>query len=30
MSELNYDDFYQVPELKFNISKVKRELGDNP
>ena len=26
MSELNYDDFYQVPELKFNISKLRENL----
>tara|TARA_B100000902_G_scaffold299930_1_gene287458 strand:- start:59 stop:655 length:597 start_codon:yes stop_codon:yes gene_type:complete len=26
MSELNYDDFYQVPELKFDISKLRNDL----
>ena len=26
MSELNYDDFYQVPELKFDISKLREDL----
>ena len=26
MSELNYDDFYQVPELKFDINKLREDL----
>ena len=26
MSELNYDDFYQVPELKFDINKLRKDL----
>ena len=26
MSALNYDDFYQVPELKFDISKLRNDL----
>jgi len=26
MSELNYDDFYQVPELKFDIFKLREDL----
>ena len=26
MSELNYDDFYQVPQLKFDINKLRKDL----
>jgi hypothetical protein len=28
MSNLNYSDFYQVPNLKFNISKLRHGLND--
>ena len=26
MTQLNYSDFYQVPELKFDISKLREDL----
>ena len=28
MSHLNYSDFYQVPDLKFDISKLRHDLND--
>ena len=26
MAQLNYSDFYQVPELKFDIAKLREDL----
>ena len=26
MAQLNYSDFYQVPELKFDITKLREDL----
>ena len=28
MSQVNFSDFYQVPDLKFNISKLRLSLND--